>query len=64
MDKYINRQQAGKVLAKELKAYANNPDALVLGLPRGGVPIAYEVAKVLNLPLDVFIVSQTWCART
>lgn len=51
-----NRREAGRRLAKKLTAYANHPQALVLGLPRGGVPVAYEVAKALNLPLDVCLV--------
>lgn len=55
MDKYLNRQEAGKVLAQELIAYKNKP-VLILALPRGGVPIAYEIAKQLQAPLDVFIV--------
>ncbi|AVH72609.1 phosphoribosyltransferase [Nostoc sp. 'Lobaria pulmonaria (5183) cyanobiont'] len=53
---FKNRRFAGQVLAKELTAYANNPDVLVLGLPRGGVPVAFEVAKTLNAPLDVLVV--------
>lgn len=56
MNKYRNRQEAGKVLAHELRAYANRDDVIILALPRGGVPVAYEVAKVLHVPLDVFIV--------
>ena len=51
-----NRKQAGRRLAKKLTAYANHPQALVLGLPRGGVPVAYEIAQALNLPLDVCLV--------
>ncbi len=48
------RSQAGRLLAQKLKVdYANKPDVLVLGLPRGGVPVAYEVAKVLHAPLDI-----------
>ena len=43
-------------MAAELRAYANRPDVLVLGLPRGGVPVAYEVASALEAPLDVFVV--------
>lgn len=53
---YKDRKDAGKYLASYLMEYANRPDVLVLGLPRGGVPVAYEVAKALNAPLDVFIV--------
>jgi putative phosphoribosyl transferase len=56
MEKYIDRQHAGKVLAALLKAYANQPDVIALGLPRGGVPIAYEIAQALSIPLGVFIV--------
>jgi putative phosphoribosyl transferase len=56
MERYQNRYAAGKTLADLLKSYANRKDVLVLGLPRGGVPVAYEIAKSLYLPLDVFIV--------
>lgn len=51
-----NRKEAGRRLAKELTVYADCPQAIVLGLPRGGVPVAYEIAKELNLPLDVCLV--------
>ena len=51
-----NRTEAGHLLAKKLTAYANRPDVLVLGLPRGGVPIAFEIAKALNVPLDICLV--------
>src|SRR3989449_4459822 len=53
---YQNRRQAGQVLATRLMKYANRQDVLVLALPRGGVPVAYEVAKALHAPLDVFLV--------
>ena len=53
---FQNRAEAGQVLARRLQQYKNQPDMLVLGLPRGGVPVAYEVARELNAPLDVFIV--------
>src|SRR5260221_13644261 len=53
---FENRRDAGRALAEKLKVYANRPDVLVLALPRGGVPVAYEVAKALNAPLDVFLV--------
>lgn len=53
---YHDRAEAGRLLAGELKKYANRPDVLVLALPRGGVPVAHEVARALGAPLDVFIV--------
>ena len=54
MIRFKNRSEAGRFLAEQLSAYANRPDTLVLALPRGGVPVAYEVAKALGAPLDVF----------
>jgi putative phosphoribosyl transferase len=56
MDKYLNRKEAGRALANELNAYANRDDVIVLALPRGGVPVGYEIATLLNVPLDVYIV--------
>lgn len=56
MAKYRDRRQAGQVLAKHLGEYARRTATCVVALPRGGVPVAYEVARALNLPLDVFIV--------
>src|SRR6266852_3742063 len=53
---FANRTEAGRLLAEKLEKYANRNDLIVLGLPRGGVPVAYEVAKRLHVPLDVFIV--------
>jgi predicted phosphoribosyltransferase len=53
---FRDRHDAGVQLAAELAAYANGPSVLVLGLPRGGVPVAYEVARALHAPLDVFVV--------
>ncbi len=53
---YKNRFEAGTVLAERLSQYAHRDDVLVLGLPRGGVPVAYAVAERLGAPLDVFIV--------
>lgn len=51
-----DRYHAGQELAKRLALYANKKDSLVLALPRGGVPVAFEIANALHLPLDVFIV--------
>jgi predicted phosphoribosyltransferase len=56
MEVFRDRADAGKRLAKELSKYSNRPDVLVLALPRGGVPVAFEVAKELNVKMDVFIV--------
>lgn len=53
---FRDRTEAGQVLAQSLQTYKNRPDVLVMGLPRGGVPVAYEVARELNVPLDVFVV--------
>lgn len=53
---FKDRTAAGQLLAGELAAYANRSDVLVFALPRGGVPVAFEVAKALNAPLDVFLV--------
>jgi putative phosphoribosyl transferase len=53
---FFDRTEAGQFLAQNLLSYANREDVLVLALPRGGVPVAAEVAKQLNAPLDVFVV--------
>ncbi len=53
---FPNRSEAGRFLATKLSRYAGSVDVIVLGLPRGGVPVAYEVAQALRVPLDVFIV--------
>jgi predicted phosphoribosyltransferase len=52
----VDRREAGRLLAKKLQPYASRPDVVVLALPRGGVPVAYEVAQALKAPLDVFVV--------
>ena len=54
--RFRNRSDAGRLLAAKLAAYAKRPDVIVLALPRGGVPVAYEVAQTLEAPLDVFLV--------
>jgi putative phosphoribosyl transferase len=56
MKRFRDRTDAGQQLATLLQAYAKQADAIVLGLPRGGVPVAYEVAKALQLPLDICLV--------
>lgn len=53
---FRHRAAAGQLLAGKLASYRNRPDVLVLALPRGGVPVAFEVAQALHIPLDVFLV--------
>lgn len=53
---FLNRTEAGRALGRKLEHYAERPGTLILALPRGGVPVAFEAAKMLRLPLDVFIV--------
>jgi predicted phosphoribosyltransferase len=53
---FRDRTEAGRLLAGQLEKYAGKPDLIVLALPRGGVPVAYEVARALHAPLDVFVV--------
>ena len=55
---FLNRREAGSKLAKKLTSYANRPQTIVLGLPRGGVPVAYEIAQNLNLFWDVCLVTK------
>jgi putative phosphoribosyl transferase len=52
---FQDRVDAGRKLANRLSAYANRSDVIVLGIPRGGVPVAFEVARALDAPLDVFL---------
>jgi predicted phosphoribosyltransferase len=55
-DLYRHRRHAGQVLARSLTGYARRGDVTVLALPRGGVPVAFEVARALELPMDLFLV--------
>ena len=53
---FLDRREAGRTLASRLSRYAGRDDVIVLALPRGGVPVAYEVASALEAPMDVFLV--------
>src|SRR3954447_17184213 len=53
---FRDRRDAGRQLAEKITPYADRPDVLVLALPRGGVPVGFEVAQALHAPLDVFLV--------
>src|SRR4051812_17892104 len=55
-ERYADRRTAGGALAAALAPYAHREDVIVLALPRGGVPVAFEVARALDAPLDVFVV--------
>lgn len=56
MERFKDRYQAGQLLARQLMSYAGNKDVIVMALPRGGVPVAAEIARALNAPLDLMIV--------
>ena len=55
-ERYQNRRDAGRKLARALKGFANRDDVVILALPRGGVPVGYEIAGELRAPLDIFLV--------
>ena len=55
---FRDRREAGRHLAEKLATYAGLPDLLILAVPRGGVPVAFEVARALQAPLDVFSASR------
>ena len=54
--KFLDRGEAGQRLAQELIAYRDRTDVLILALPRGGVPVAAQVARILRVPMDLFMV--------
>jgi predicted phosphoribosyltransferase len=56
LHRFADRREAGEFLAAALLSYADQPGAIVLALPRGGVPVAHEVAKALRLPMDLWLV--------
>jgi putative phosphoribosyl transferase len=53
---FSDRFEAGRYLVQQLRQYRDNSDVLVLALPRGGAPVAFEIAKALHAPMDVFLV--------
>ena len=60
--RFQDRAEAGRLLASKLRVFKDQPDLVVLALPRGGVPVGAEVARALRAPLDVFVV-RNWSAR-
>ena len=56
INEFKNRTEAGQLLAGKLSSYASRSDVVVLALPRGGVPVAFQIAQILHAPLDVFVV--------
>ncbi len=60
---FPDRRSAGRILAEHLRHYQGRRDVIVLGLPRGGLPVAFEVARSLGVPLDVFIVRKLGVPR-
>lgn len=60
---FRDRSEAGQLLAEKLRTYAGHPNLIVLALPRGGVPVGYEVARALGAPLDVFLVRKLGVPR-
>jgi putative phosphoribosyl transferase len=60
MNSFLDRREAGRMLAGRLSEYANRSDVTVFGLPRGGMPVAFEIARALALPLDVFLVRKVF----
>src|SRR5215831_10823624 len=63
MNPFLDRREAGRTLATRLGEYANRPDVTVLALPRGGLPVAYEIARTLSVPLDVFLIRKVYQPR-
>lgn len=61
--RFKNREEAGRMLGEKLAVYRNNPQVIVLGLPRGGVVVAYEVAEMLNAPLDIVVARKIGAPR-
>ncbi|BAX93174.1 phosphoribosyltransferase [Mycobacterium shigaense] len=63
MRTFVDRHEAGRVLAQELKSYRGKDNLMVLGLARGGVPVAWEIASALRAPVDVFLVRKLGVPR-